>query len=71
MRVLRTPNEVLAAMKDYPFTAHYRGVVDENSGVHRVHFVYHGDEGPRDAVPFLQEAKPMALIALIDSFSRA
>ena len=47
MKVLRTPDEAFAGIRDFPFAPHYLDITDADDGtVLRVHYV---DEGPRDA----------------------
>ncbi len=47
MKVLRTPDEAFAAIRDFPFAPHYAEIADPHDGTKlRVHYV---DEGPRDA----------------------
>src|SRR6185312_17339681 len=48
MKVLRTPDERFAGLKDYAFTPHYRDVANGNAL--RIHYI---DEGPATADPVL------------------
>ena len=50
MRVLRTPDERFASLRDYPFAPHYLEIRDADGTHLRLHAV---DEGPRDAAPVL------------------
>src|SRR5690348_5001567 len=49
MKVLRTPDERFAKLKDYPFAPHYRDVSADGTTL-RMHYV---DEGPAGADPVL------------------
>lgn len=50
MEALRTPDERLTSLPEYPFSPHYVDVADGEGGQLRVHYV---DEGPPDADPVL------------------
>lgn len=50
MKVLRTPDERFAGLKDYPFAPNYLNVAAHTGTALRMHYV---DEGPRDGAPVL------------------
>jgi haloalkane dehalogenase len=56
MKVLRTPDERFADLRDFPFRPHYWEVPDGEGGKLRIHFI---DEGPRNAdVVLLMHGEP-------------
>lgn len=50
MKLLRTPDERFAKLKDFPYAPHYTMIRDDDGTDIRIH---HIDEGPRDAEPIL------------------